>query len=395
MNTRQLPPPTPPGLPGPGQDLPWINQTTTVLGIGITLIVAVWITTLGRLWVRCFLVKKPWWDDLFVVLAVSTFSMMAIVICVDMQYGMGEHGWNIPPQNIRNILQCQYVFGIAYASSTAAIKISLLLQYLRVFAEHRWTYRAAMMLLVLVALWGAVMTFISIFSCFPTPSAFWDGTNTGCYGFASPNVSELVAMVTSHSATNFAFDMLILGLAVRLQWVMEDAPSNRRSMVLLLLVGLAACGFALWRLVEVFTSHVGTGADPTFDQPRTLILSMAELYLAASCATIPFFWPVVRDRIINVFVTYEFKVESEPRRGHHRSYDQIELTPQRSMSVAGTGEGSGAVGMREERRGRQRDRSQASGASFDRVYFTEDDYAFAPSANAARKGTSSVRVTNV
>ncbi|KAF2102594.1 hypothetical protein NA57DRAFT_20821, partial [Rhizodiscina lignyota] len=294
----------------PPPPLPWSNRPATIIGICITLTILCWLTTAFRLFARFFVIKKPWWDDLFVVLAVLAFTLSTVVACIDTRFGIGMRVMDVPLDHLKKVIECQYIWGIAYVSSTAFIKISLLLQYLRVFEAGTYTYRFTQCILVLVSLWGFAFLFISLFPCFPSPSAFWEMTYKGCYGFASPNWVTLTNMIKGHSASNFCLDILVLLLAIRLQFL-SDVPSTRRAMTAVLFLGLLACSFALWRLVDVVKTGAGAGTDPTFNEPGPILLSIAEIYLAASCATIPFFWPVLKDQFNKIFVQYEVNVSSE------------------------------------------------------------------------------------
>jgi hypothetical protein len=390
---------------------------------------------MGRLWVRFGMIKKAWWDDFFLVAAVVSdpsvtpvglpnqfklttsssssqlsFNMITITVCIDMNYGMGLHAWTVPLQNLTPILKCQYVFGIAYSLSTACIKMSLLFQYLRIYERGSWTHLTTRIVLVLVGLWGFAYTFMSIFNCFPSPAAFWDRTNVGCYGFASPDTDQLIRMIVGHAASNFTFDLIVLLLAVLLQFE-EDAATTRRSLTLLLAVGSISCGFALWRLCLVTLDGPTSTLDPTFHQPPTFLLSIVEIYLAASCATTPFFWPIVRDGFTKIFVTYELNITSEARvhhgwanrtaqrdqqgggggmsaggDGHHSAGGYTEVGDHIELAHRGTvpaGTGRGGEDISAPHYAPQRYPSSVSKSSFNGTYFTEDDYG-SPISNSSR-----------
>lgn len=164
------------------------------------------------------------------------FTMCQIVICVATRYGLGQHALLVGPVKIQTVLLCQYVWGIGYAASAAFIKLSLLFQYIRVYQPGMLVYRYTQALLILVSLWGFALTFISTFVCFPTPRAFWTMKPRGCYGFAATNVAELTGTIKGHSGSNFFLDLLVLALAVRLQFV-EDGKTNRKSMLAVLFMG--------------------------------------------------------------------------------------------------------------------------------------------------------------
>jgi len=79
------------------------------------------------------------------------------------------------------------------------------------------------------------------------------------------------------------------------------------------MIGLCSWAFAIWRMVDIVQSKsAGISLDPSFDEPQTYLLSVAEVYLASLYATIPFFWPFI-DQFTKIFVTYEFKISSESR----------------------------------------------------------------------------------
>ena len=66
------------------------------------------------------------------------------------------------------------------------------------------------------------------------------------------------------------------------------------------------------------------GVDPTWNMPGPGMLSTVEIFLAALCATIPFFWPAVRDQFNKIFVQYDFNVSES--RVQHDSVEGYELT---------------------------------------------------------------------
>jgi hypothetical protein len=88
------------------------------------------------------------------------------------------------------------------------IKISLLLQYLRIFKAGRMRW-VCLGLLVLVTLWGLAFSIMGWFSCSP-PSAYWHRTiEAKCYGFGFSDRDSFAAMFQAHSATNMFFDFVV------------------------------------------------------------------------------------------------------------------------------------------------------------------------------------------
>ena len=163
--------------------------------------------------------------------------MCQICICIMTHYGLGQHAALLPPSHLEKVLLNQWVWGIGYAASAATVKLSLLFQYIRVYQPGMITYRCTQALLIIVALWGFALTFISTFVCFPSPAAFWTRKPRGCYGFAATDINELTGTIKGHSGSNFFLDVMVLCLAIRLQFLEKDEHTNKKSMLAILFMG--------------------------------------------------------------------------------------------------------------------------------------------------------------
>lgn len=73
---------------------------------------------------------------------------------------------------------------------------------------------------------------------------------------------------------------------------------------------------SIWRLQSIVETHAATYPtfDPTFYGTTPIVLSAIELDLAAVCASLPVFWPVIQKSIGSVIiVTHEVKITREQR----------------------------------------------------------------------------------
>lgn len=95
-----------------------------------------------------------------------------------------------------------------YMTESAIIKISLLLQYLRIFKAGvmRWI---CITLLVIVSLWGLGFFVVGWFPCFPVRGAWQRELNAKCYGFGLKDVPSFVAFFKAFSTSNMVFDIII------------------------------------------------------------------------------------------------------------------------------------------------------------------------------------------
>lgn len=273
---------------------------------------------------------------------------------------MGNHFYFLDPPTMSKYFICHYIIGASYTNATACIKISLLLQYLRVLHRGTWTYRFTQLMLVFLALWGFAWAFLCWGICLPDPSAYWRGTGKGCYATGSSNVLTVVKSIEAHSAVNVAQDLIVLSIPVRFLFL-EDAPIGKKSMTALLSMGalyvhlsliaykpafraitdgaFSTCVFSIWRLQAIVVTSVGVnGGDLTWNEPSPFLISLAEVYVASLCASIPFFWPIIAQQINKIMVMYEFNVSSEPR---YQEEEEIELTNAKSApSMIGSTKGS-------------------------------------------------------
>lgn len=155
-----------------------------------------------------------------------------------------------------------YVSNASYHTTTALIKVSLLLQYLRLFRTGTLRY-VTMVLLCTVAGWGLAFTFLAWFPCIPV-SGFWHRTaESKCYGFGYRTVDEAKMTLLFFASTNMFFDIVIFLIPLTEFF----RPGLRRKQILAM-IGLFTMGsvvilMAVLRLWSTF-KH-GVDAIRSFD----------------------------------------------------------------------------------------------------------------------------------
>ncbi|KAK2608164.1 hypothetical protein N8I77_006792 [Diaporthe amygdali] len=141
------------------------------------------------------------------------------------------------------------------------------------------------------------------------------------HSYGSRNGTELYAAVLSANAINMALDIMIFLLPIPLLFRRDTSRKTKVGLLVLFGLGIAINVIAGLRLV---TNHVlnqeGDKADLTYDFVKIFVLGEAENRLSCILGSIPVFWPVVSQKIQEIFITREFRVEST----YH-----ISLDPQR------------------------------------------------------------------
>ncbi|KAI1765676.1 hypothetical protein GGR53DRAFT_254977 [Hypoxylon sp. FL1150] len=317
---------------------PLANRPETVLGIVIVCTVVSWICVCFRLYVRFKIVHAPGMDDLCVGLYLLMVTVGSIAVCLTTSCGLGKHFLLLESWEKEKFLQIFYVGNAAYVTSTALIKEALLLQYLRVFNKGVMMRRLILVLIVLTGLWGFAYSFLAWVPCVPVRS-FWNltqGEDVNCYGYGSQYMRPFVATFISHAAINMTLDAIVLIIPIPLFFKDGTTTSTRMRLVGLLSMGAFVMVFATWRLVTIIDHQVGTWPtrDPTWYTPITIILAVLEVDSASVCASMPIFWPVLRNMTWGkIFVTQEVNITRETR---YMDDDEDRLTRDTTHSRMGS-----------------------------------------------------------
>ncbi|KAH8205481.1 hypothetical protein TruAng_000387 [Truncatella angustata] len=275
--------------------VPSANSRATLLGTVVTFLIISWGCALFRFYTRFFVIYSPGWDDFFLLLVLG-----------------------------------YYIANGTYILSTTFIKISLLLQYLRVF-EERTLRLICWSLLIVSSVWGMIFAILAWIPCAPVYE-FWDLTMSrnekNCYGYGSSSRTGFVRSYLSHASFNMTIDIFILSLPVWLVVRKTNVPTNRLGLVGLLGGGCVVVFVSIWRLASLVKHQAATYPtfDPTWYSPISIILSAIEVDVASICASIPVFWPVLTNSVGEIFVTKEVHIIHEERG------DEFELHLSRSGS---------------------------------------------------------------
>ena len=68
-------------------------------------------------------------------------------------------------------------------------------------------------------------------------------------------------------------------------------------------------------------ADAGQSSDISWSLAKPTLLSLCEVYIAVLVASIPFFWPMLKEQINKIFVSYEFTVTNESRFNQENSED--------------------------------------------------------------------------
>lgn len=227
-----------------GQAVPVVNRPETIRGLAIALMAIAWLCVLARLYIRLRIVRALGWDDLFIMLAMATTTFGTDALLCGIDAGLGRHLSTLTIAEMKAYTHAFYVMGASYVTATAFIKLSLLLQYQRLYPRESSPriHAACRGLLVFTALWGLAFGFLAWFPCLP-PADFFDGrelvspNSSRCYAYGSPDRHVFAAMYEAHSAVNMVLDLAVLAIAAPLFFRLGVEPRTRLALLALFSMG--------------------------------------------------------------------------------------------------------------------------------------------------------------
>ncbi|KAF9728830.1 hypothetical protein PMIN04_003472 [Paraphaeosphaeria minitans] len=297
-----------------GTYVPVPNRPETIIGIVATFLCFSAIAISLRLLVRYK--DRLWgWDDLFVVLAAVACLAGSLLSCLMPRHGLGRHFVDLEPHTRVEYFQYVWASNLTYAFSTTFIKISILIQYLRLFeGRSELARKATWAILAIVSLWGVTFCLLALFSCTPVAKN-WDFTLEGkCVGWGSKNANEFFATWMAHASSNMCLDTLILALPVPFISNLRMSGKTRTGLITLFILGGIAVSLSIARVISISIKRIGTVPvfDPSWYTPTVYIFSALELNVAILTASIPIFWPLVASFTANkILIVNEIEIRTE------------------------------------------------------------------------------------
>ncbi|KAF8460049.1 hypothetical protein BDZ91DRAFT_432084 [Kalaharituber pfeilii] len=204
-------PPPPPNYENPETLAPLI------IGISTVFLSLALLAVILRCYSRVTIAGLMYLEDWLAILAWAISTVMTFFICWSTKTGVGRHSWDIPSEMSKSSkIPSTLIMVTVYTPALAAIKISVLIFYLRLASAMDLYYRAAIILvLAIVFITGVVSTFVNAFLCVPV-DVYWN--------MSSSNTSiklkcmDAAKIYLSTAVLNVLSDFMTLLLPVRMLW---------------------------------------------------------------------------------------------------------------------------------------------------------------------------------
>ncbi|KAF2994180.1 hypothetical protein E8E13_001719 [Curvularia kusanoi] len=215
------------------------------------------------------------------ILSSTTIGLNAVVFTIGVGWDFDQTSAVFPQlvHNLPVILQITFAFTLIYVWCLAALKMSQLALYMRVFALQLrvWVYGVG----AIVVVWALVFNFFFIFLCDPI-SDQWTVSRTG-------HCMDQILLLKALILTNMITDLFIVVLPIRSVWQLQMRKTEKFAVLACFGLGGACVIISLARFIEIYT--IDLIGNLTGTSLTTFMLCSVELMLAGLSINIPMLRP--------------------------------------------------------------------------------------------------------
>ncbi|KAF7557723.1 hypothetical protein G7Z17_g413 [Cylindrodendrum hubeiense] len=258
--------------------VPEVNYA--LVGVGFTFTILAIIFVVLRIFTRVWLVRGVGADDGFIV--ISTFGTLGFLIAVmeQVRYGLGEAP---NPKLLSPFIQATVASVISYTICHLAVKLSISIQCLRIFATPA-ARRLFLGLIIFLSIYGTLCLVLTIITCWPV-AKYWDDSIPG-------KCLDNRAMRYAWAGINIVNDIV---LVVAPMPFLKGLQISRRVKYVLMGVfaaGGVACIIAIIRLYSLWAYSSVPIPERPVKGVDIAIWSGLECNIAIICACIPSLKPL-------------------------------------------------------------------------------------------------------
>ncbi|KAH7554728.1 hypothetical protein BM1_07389 [Bipolaris maydis] len=224
------------------------------------------------------------WEDYAIVVSLATGTVASVFQVLQADAGNGKHAIFIEfPEGFRPILKYLFWSIIFYNISLTFTKISILLQYGRIFTVRKMRIPLHIIMAMCIA-WGVAMIIIAVYTCEPLPAKDGGPKQSSCVE------GSIIWFV--NAAVNILTDLLVAFLPVKVIWNLQIAKRPKIALVMISTIGWFVCVVSILRL-HALTILVANLQDTTYYSAPVAYWSSIEMNLAIVCASLPALKPLM------------------------------------------------------------------------------------------------------
>ncbi|KAL5116293.1 hypothetical protein ACEQ8H_005851 [Pleosporales sp. CAS-2024a] len=219
-------------------------------------------------------------DD-YAVLGATALGVPTVV-AIDRGFvpnGLARDVWTVPFDHITAFVRWLYILEIVYFLLIAAVKLTLLFFFLRIFPKPI-IRRMVWATIIFDVLYGTSFAMVGAFQCKPISHYWtqWDGEGTG----QCVNVN---ALAWTNAIISIVLDIWMLILPLYEVFQLQLSWRSKIGVAIMFLVGTFVTVVSALRLQSLV--HFGASSNPTWDQADVIYWSNIEINVGIICACMP------------------------------------------------------------------------------------------------------------
>ncbi|KAK3390683.1 hypothetical protein B0H63DRAFT_121690 [Podospora didyma] len=234
-----------------------------------------------RLYVKTFVLRKPNWDDLFMVLAtIFGTGVTVTVILANTRYGWNHHIWDLKLTDLITARKVSFAAQMLYLFSTALAKISILLSYTSLAVPGTPLDVVSKVTIGLIGAGQGSFLIVLLTQCIPT-SSYWNlaRINEDC------SVRE-GSFLMAQAVFTVLSDLAVWVLPLPTFYYARLPLGQRVALIVLFSFGAVVVVAACLRTYWLWWA-VGETWDVTWDAYDEWIWTAVEVHVGITCGCVP------------------------------------------------------------------------------------------------------------
>ncbi|KAJ4388062.1 hypothetical protein N0V93_008667 [Gnomoniopsis smithogilvyi] len=259
----------------PDHTLDGQSKTGLIIGLSAAFTAVNTVVVAARIYTRAIILHTFGIDDVFIIITQVMAIGLNVSTILEGHFGLGRHSWLASSEDSMLQLQCLFAAIELYIWSLCFVKLSLLLQYRRIFPAP-WLQRVSLIIMIFACTWNVVQSILVSFACVPM-SIIHPVLASKCLD--SLTIWYIAAGI--NIVTDFIVWLLPIPLIQSLQ-----LPLRQKGLLLMVFgLGLFTCVISIVRATTLRV--VVETTDPSWYGSDGAIWSMSEVNLAILCSCLP------------------------------------------------------------------------------------------------------------
>ncbi|KAF5521068.1 Satratoxin biosynthesis SC1 cluster protein 4 [Colletotrichum aenigma] len=255
-----------------------------------------------RAFTRLCMLRTFGMDDMVMIAAQALALGSAVAIGLEGQYGLGSHSWVPPPEDYVPYMKSFYSSVVVYNIAICLVKISILFQYRRIFANEIMQ-KLTMGGLIFMGLWTFTLSILLPLVCYPV-AKFWDDSIDG-------KCLDYLTIWYAMAGVNLVSDFVIFSMPIPVIKSLQLPRRQKRMLLLVFGLGFFTCIISALR---IRTLRVAADTkDPYWDNVDAATWSFLEVTIGILAACLPTLRPIFVSLLPRIFNGSSFHGKSSGR----------------------------------------------------------------------------------